>query len=101
MLVGFLDEAILRVTDIFFAFPGLVLAIVLVTVFGRNLTMLTIAVLVIWWPLYVRLVRSQILTEKEKPYAEASASNGSEQVPCSISAHSTQLNIPSAGSTYT
>jgi peptide/nickel transport system permease protein len=73
---GYLDEAILRVTDIFFAFPGLVLAIVLVTVFGRNLTMLTIAVLVVWWPLYVRLVRSQILTEKEKPYAEALRATG-------------------------
>ena len=73
---GYLDEAILRVTDVFFAFPGLVLAIVLVTVFGRNLTMLTIAVLVVWWPLYVRLVRSQILTEKEKPYAEALRATG-------------------------
>jgi peptide/nickel transport system permease protein len=73
---GYLDEAILRITDIFFAFPGLVLAIVLVTVFGRNLTMLTIAVLVVWWPLYVRLVRSQILTEKEKPYAEALRATG-------------------------
>jgi peptide/nickel transport system permease protein len=76
---GLLDEAILRITDIFFAFPGLVLAIVLVTVFGRNLTMLTVAVLVVWWPLYVRLVRSQILTEKEKPYAEALRSTGASR----------------------
>jgi peptide/nickel transport system permease protein len=76
---GILDEVILRITDIFFAFPGLVLAIVLVTVFGRNLTMLTIAVLVVWWPLYVRLVRSQILTEKEKPYAEALRATGASR----------------------
>ena len=48
---GILDEAILRITDIFFAFPGLVLAIVLLTVFGRSLTILTVAVLVVWWPL--------------------------------------------------
>ncbi len=76
---GKLDELILRITDIFFAFPGLVLAIVLVAVFGRNLTMLTIAVLVVWWPLYVRLVRSQILSEKEKPYAEALRSMGASR----------------------
>jgi peptide/nickel transport system permease protein len=76
---GILDEAILRITDIFFAFPGLVLAIVLLTVFGRSLTILTVAVLVVWWPLYVRLVRSQILTEKEKPYAEALRATGASR----------------------
>ncbi len=68
---GLIDEAVLRITDVFFAFPGLVLALVLVAVFGRNLTILTLAVLVVWWQLYVRLTRSQILAEKEKPYAEA------------------------------
>lgn len=73
---GILDEAILRITDIFFAFPSLILAIVLLTVLGRSLTNLTIAVLIVWWPLYVRLVRSQILSEKEKPYAEALRATG-------------------------
>ena len=65
------DEAILRVTDIFFAIPPLILAIVILSVLGRSLFWLTMAVLITWWPLYVRLVRSQILSEKEKPYAEA------------------------------
>ncbi len=77
---GYVDEAILRITDIFFAFPGLVLAIVILTVFGRTLPNLTIAVLVVWWPLYVRLVRSQILSEKEKPYAEALRSMGAGRI---------------------
>jgi len=76
---GVMDEAILRITDIFFAFPSLVLAIVLLTVLGRSLTNLTIAVLVVWWPLYVRLVRSQILAEKEKPYAEALRATGASR----------------------
>jgi len=76
---GLLDEAILRITDIFFAFPSLVLAIVLLTVLGRSLTNLTIAVLVVWWPLYVRLVRSQIIAEKEKPYAEALRATGASR----------------------
>ena len=73
---GKIDEAILRVTDIFFALPGLVLAIVLMTVLGRTLENLTIAVLVTWWPIYVRLIRSQVLSEKEKPYVEALRSTG-------------------------
>jgi peptide/nickel transport system permease protein len=73
---GLMDEAIMRITDIFFAFPGIVLAIVILTVFGRSLPNLTIAVLVVWWPIYVRLVRSQVLSEKEKPYVEALRSTG-------------------------
>lgn len=73
---GKVDEAILRVTDIFFAIPGLVLAIVLMTVLGRTIENLTIAVLITWWPIYVRLIRSQVLTEKERPYVEALRSTG-------------------------
>ena len=73
---GKVDEAILRVTDIFFALPGLVLAIVLMTVMGRTLFNLTIAVLITWWPIYVRLIRSQVLSEKERPYVEALRSTG-------------------------
>ena len=71
-----IDEAILRITDVFFSIPGLILAIVFLTVLGRSLFWLTIAVLIVWWPIYVRLVRSQILSEKEKPYAEALRSVG-------------------------
>lgn len=68
---GIVDEAILRVTDIFFAVPGILLAIVLMTVLGRTIPNLTLAVLITWWPLYVRLIRSQVLSEKERPYVEA------------------------------
>lgn len=73
---GIVDEAILRVTDIFLAVPGILLAIVFMVVFGRTLTVLTAAVLLIWWPTYVRLVRSQVLSEKERPYVEALKSIG-------------------------
>ena len=68
---GLIDELILRITDVFFAVPGILLAIVLMTILGRTIPNLTIAVLVTWWPLYVRLIRSQVLSEKEKPYVEA------------------------------
>lgn len=73
---GKIDEAILRVTDVFFSIPGLVLAIVLMTVLGRTILNLTIAVLITWWPFYVRLIRSQVLSEKERPYVEALRSTG-------------------------
>jgi peptide/nickel transport system permease protein len=67
---GILDEAILRITDVFLAVPGILLAIVMIVVIGRSLPVLTFAVLITWWPFYVRLVRSQVLSEKEKPYVE-------------------------------
>lgn len=68
---GVVDEAVLRITDIFFAFPGLLLALVFAAVFGRSITNLAWAVLLVWWPTYVRLMRGQILAEKEKTYVEA------------------------------
>jgi peptide/nickel transport system permease protein len=73
---GKFDEAILRITDVFFAFPGLVLALVFAALFGRTIENLAIAVLLVWWPTYVRLMRGQVLVEKEKTYVEALRSLG-------------------------
>ncbi|HUK75566.1 MAG TPA: ABC transporter permease [Nitrososphaerales archaeon] len=73
---GIVDEVILRITDIFLAVPGILLAIVFMVVFGRTIPVLTGAVLLIWWPTYVRLVRSQVLSEKERPYVESLRSIG-------------------------
>jgi peptide/nickel transport system permease protein len=70
------DEIILRITDIFFAFPTLLLALVVAAVIGPSIPTLTFAVLLVWWPLYVRLVRGQILAEKEKNYVESLKSVG-------------------------
>jgi peptide/nickel transport system permease protein len=68
---GVIDEVILRVTDIFLAVPAIILAIVLLVILGRSFAILTAAVAITWWPTYVRLVRSQVLAEKEKPYVES------------------------------
>jgi peptide/nickel transport system permease protein len=78
---GVIDEAILRVTDIFFAFPALILALVFTAIlpvgerflFFRldRMIILRLAIILVWWPPYVRLMRGQILSEKEKSYVEA------------------------------
>jgi peptide/nickel transport system permease protein len=68
---GVIDEAVLRITDIFLAFPGLVLALVFAAMFGRSIPTLRLAILLVWWPPYVRLMRGQILGEKEKTYVES------------------------------
>jgi peptide/nickel transport system permease protein len=70
-LGGVVDEAVLRITDIFLAFPALVLALVFAAMLGRTLETLRLALLLVWWPPYVRLMRGQILSEKEKGYVEA------------------------------
>ncbi len=77
---GVVDEVVLRITDVFFAFPVLSFAIVLVTVLSHSIVYLTLAVAVIWWPTYVRLARSQILSEKERPYAEALRAMGASRI---------------------
>jgi peptide/nickel transport system permease protein len=74
---GKLDEIVMRVTDIFFAFPGLVLAMAIVMALGvRSLDNIALALMVTWWPVYARLVRGQVLSEREKLYVEAARSIG-------------------------
>jgi peptide/nickel transport system permease protein len=73
---GWLDEAIMRITDIFLAFPALVLAMALVAILGPNLRNLAIAIIVTWWPWYTRLVRGMAVSLRERPYVEAAKTMG-------------------------
>ena len=68
---GWLDEAIMRVTDIFLAFPPLLLALALATVLPASLTSVTIAIAVTWWPWYTRLIRGQAASLPGRPYVES------------------------------
>jgi peptide/nickel transport system permease protein len=77
---GVIDEVILRITDIFLAVPAILLAIVLLVILGRSFSILTFAIVITWWPTYVRLIRSQVLGEKEKPYVEGLRAMGAGRV---------------------
>jgi peptide/nickel transport system permease protein len=68
---GAADEGIMRVTDIFLAFPPLLLSLAFVTVLSANLTSVTIAVAITWWPWYTRLIRGQAASVAGRPYVEA------------------------------
>jgi peptide/nickel transport system permease protein len=68
---GWLDEVIMRVTDIFLAFPPLLLALALAAVLPPSLTSLVIAIAVTWWPWYTRLVRGQAASVAGRPYVES------------------------------
>lgn len=73
---GLLDEVIMRITDIFLAFPALILAMAIVSAIGPSLKSVMIALCVVWWPSYARLIRGDILQLREEDYVEASRGLG-------------------------
>lgn len=75
-LGGIVDETVMRITDIFFSVPALILAIAFVYVLGYSLVNLEIALIIIWWPVYARLTRGVTLTVKSMKFIEASIASG-------------------------
>lgn len=73
---GWVDEVVMRVTDIFFAFPPLILAMAIAGALGPSLRNALIAVVVVLWPVYARLVRGQVLSLRESEYIQAAQITG-------------------------
>jgi len=73
---GRLDEVLMRITDMFLAFPAMVLAMVIASALGPSLLNAMIAIAVVWWPWYARLIRGQILSLKTMEYVEAAKALG-------------------------
>ncbi len=74
---GWADELLMRVTDIFFAFPPLILAMAIAGALGPSLRNALIAVVVVLWPVYARLVRGQVLILREREFVQAAQAIGS------------------------
>lgn len=77
---GWLDELLMRVTDMFLAFPALVLAMALTAALGPNLFNAVMATSLVWWPWYARLVRGQALQLKQEAYVEAAIVAGASRL---------------------
>ena len=73
---GWLEEIIMRMTDIFLAVPGIVLAIAIVAALGPGITNAMIALSITWWPGYVRLVHGRAKAVKKETFIEASRAIG-------------------------
>ena len=73
---GIVDEVLMRFTDMFLAFPALILAIAIAASFGRELKWTMVALATVFWPWYARLVRGQILSIRERDYVTAAESIG-------------------------
>ena len=73
---GRLDEALMRLTEILQAFPGILLAIAFSAILGPSLTNVVVALSLIGWVGYARLTRGQVLLARELPYVEAARGLG-------------------------
>lgn len=73
---GWLDEALMRITDIFFAFPSLILAMAIAGALGPSLQNALIAVSVVTWPVYARLIRGQVIVLRDREFVQAARAVG-------------------------
>jgi peptide/nickel transport system permease protein len=74
---GIIDEVIMRITDIFLAFPPLILAMAITVALGPSITSVMFALIIVSWPSYTRLIRGDILSVREEDYVEATRGVGS------------------------
>ena len=73
---GWVDEVIMRTTDLFLAFPSLLLAMTIAATIGRGLDKAAIALVVTWWPWYTRIARGAAVSLKEQYFVEAAQAIG-------------------------
>jgi len=73
---GVVDEILMRLTDIILAFPGLILAMALVVAFGPGLDSITLALILVGWPTYARLIRGEFLRITSEDFVEAAKAIG-------------------------
>ncbi|WP_269938817.1 ABC transporter permease [Arthrobacter sp. HY1533] len=73
---GWLDEVLMRITEVFQSFPPLLLAMVTVAVLGPSMTNAGIALAICWWPWYARLVRAEARSLRDRPFVEAARAMG-------------------------
>ena len=73
---GWLGAVLMRLVDLTLAFPAILLAMVMTASLGPGLFHIGIALVIVWWPIYARLLRAQILSVKESPHVEAAVAAG-------------------------
>jgi peptide/nickel transport system permease protein len=73
---GWIDRVLMRIVDVFLAFPYLVLAMAVAASIGRDLRSAIIALAVVWWPGYARMIRGQVLALKGQQHVRAARTLG-------------------------
>ena len=73
---GLIDNAVMRLMDVIFAFPDILLAIAIMAVLGSSLRNVMLAIGIVYIPIFARTTRAMVLTVKEQPYVEAARAAG-------------------------
>lgn len=73
---GWIDEAIMRFVDILYGLPFIPFVIVLATIFGANVWNIIFGIALLYWLTTARVIRSEVLSIKERPYIEAARAAG-------------------------
>jgi peptide/nickel transport system permease protein len=68
---GFVDAVLMRMTDVFLALPGAILAVAVVAALGPSYIHTLFGVSIVWWPLYTRIVRAEVRKLKASPHMDA------------------------------
>lgn len=76
---GLFDELLMRVTEVFIAFPTIILAMAIAAALGPSLINAILAMVVVWWPNYARVVRALVLSVKSRDFVEASLALGTRR----------------------
>lgn len=76
---GWVDNIIMRITDVFLSFPPLLLAIAMVAVLGGSLRNAVLSIALSWWPWYTRLIRGQAISVKERKFVQAAETIGTSR----------------------
>jgi peptide/nickel transport system permease protein len=71
---GAFDEVIMRLTDMFLAFPQIIMSLAIAATLGPSLLNVTLSMIIVWWPAYVRLVRGAVLAVAAEDYVAVSKS---------------------------
>ncbi|MFV2044664.1 MAG: ABC transporter permease [Anaerolineales bacterium] len=73
---GWVDELLMRIAEIFLAFPAILLALVVAGALGPSLRTTAVAIAVAWWAIYARVIRGEILSVREREYVVAARTIG-------------------------
>lgn len=76
---GIADEVIMRVAELFMAFPTIILAMAVTAALGPDIRNAIIALVIVWWPPYARLTRGLVLKVKTNDYVEAASAIGARR----------------------
>lgn len=77
---GIVDQTIMRITDIFLSFPGIILAMSIAAALGPSIENVLLALAITWWPWYTRIVRSSVLSIKNSEFVESARALGANPI---------------------